>query len=96
MPIVQYINMFRKERVSRSMRTPKRITELRYWLKEAQKTVCEIPQQIAESEAMVNHSYGHDGWFVARTEVDIKWIRFDIENVIGEKAQIVIDRTTGI
>lgn len=94
MPLAQYTNMFKKPavQVNRTIPTPKRMTELRYWLKEAQKWIPEIPRQIAESEASADRSIGTDGWFVANTDVDIKWIKFNLENRIGERAHLVINR----
>lgn len=92
MPIAQYTNMHRSISVNRSMPTPKRMSELRYWLKEAQKWIKEIPRQIAESEASADRSIGTDGWFVANTDVSVKWIKFNLENRIGEKAHLVINR----
>lgn len=94
MPTVQYVNMLTKETVTRSMLTPKRITELRHWLKGAQGAIKEIPRQIAESEQSADRSIYSDGWFVANTDVDVKWIKFNLENRVGEKAHIVIDRRT--
>lgn len=94
MPRVQYTNMFRKPVVSvtATMPTPKRMTELRYWLKGAQTALKEIPRTIAESDSMADQSIGNDGWFVFNTDVDAKWITFHLQNKIGEKASIVIDR----
>jgi hypothetical protein len=96
MPTVQYVNQFRKQNVTREMLTPKRITELRYWLKGAQAVIKEIPRMIAESEASADWSIGTDGWFVATSDVDIKWVKFTLENRIGEKAHIVIHRQSRI
>lgn len=94
MPTVQYVNMHRKVSETRNMPTPKRITELRYWLKGAQAAIPNIPRQIAESEASANNGIFGDGWFVSNTDVDIKWIKFNLENRLGEKAHIVINRQT--
>lgn len=92
MPTVQYVNMFKKQHVTRSMPTPKKMGEIRYWLKEAQKWIKEIPRQIAESEGMADRSIYSDGWYVVNSDVDVKWIRFNLCNRIDEKATIVIDR----
>ena len=87
--------MFRKQDVIRNMPTPKRMTELRYWLKGAQTAIKEIPRTIAESSGMVGMHDGHDGWFVHTSDVDKDYIRFNLENRFGEKAQIVIKRRAG-
>jgi len=92
MPTVQYMNAHRKHQVTRNIPTPKRITELRYWLKEVQKAIPEVPKQIAESEGMASHQIGSDGWFVCNVDADLKWIKFNLENRVGEKAHIVIRR----
>ena len=92
MPTVQYVNEYRQVRVTRDMPTPKRITELRHWLKGAQSAIPQIPRQIAESEGMANNQIGSDGWFVFITDVDVKWIKFTLQNRLQEKAHIVINR----
>lgn len=92
MPLCQFQWPIRKISVTRGIPTPKRIGELRYWLKMSQQWIKEIPRVIAESELSADRSIGTDGWFVANTEVDLKWIKFNLENRIGEKAYIVIDR----
>lgn len=96
MPRANFVCQYYKINRSSSFPTPKRITELRYWLKAVQNVIKEIPRQIAESEASAERAIGNDGWFVAHTDVDQKWIRFDLEDRVGIKAQIVIDRSTGI
>jgi hypothetical protein len=92
MPTVQYVNQFRKQNITKEMLTPKRITELRYWLKGAQAVIKEIPRMIAESEQSADRSIGTDGWFVATSDADVKWVKFSLENRLGEKAHIVIHR----
>lgn len=94
MPRVQYTNQFRRPMVSvtATMPTPKRMTELRFWLKGAQAALKEIPRVIAESEGMSDRSIGNDGWFVFNSDADAKWVVFHLQNRIGEKASIVIDR----
>lgn len=93
MPKVQYVNMIRKIDKSASFPTPKRITELRYWLKACQVALSDIPRNIAESEESADRSLSPDlSWFVANSDIDAKWIKFNLENRLGEKAHIVIDR----
>lgn len=95
MPTVNFVNQLRGVSIVRGMPTPKRMSEIRYWLKGAQAAVPQIPRTIAESEGMSVHTEGHDGWFVATSSVDVKWIKFDLENRFGEKAQIIIRRKGG-
>lgn len=92
MPRVQFQIPTEKVSITKDMPTPKRITELRYWLKGAQGVIPNIPRVIAESEESADRSIGGDGWFVATTDVDVKWVKFSLENRIGQKAYIVIDR----
>lgn len=92
MPRVQYVNVARGINVTRSFPTPKRMGELRYWLKAAQIALAEIPRNIAESEASADRTLGGDGWFVANSDADAKWIKFNLLDRWGNKADIVIDR----
>lgn len=94
MPTVQYVNEYRQVRETRQMPTPKRITELRYWLRGAQQAIPKIPRNIAEAEGMADNSIGSDGWFVYTSDVDVKWVKFTIQNRIHERAHIVINRQT--
>lgn len=93
MPTVQYTNLLANISRTSSMPTPKRITELRHWLRGAQTAIREIPRNIAEAQSMAIMGVGHDGWYVQNSDVSQKWIKFNIENRFGERAHIVIDRT---
>lgn len=90
--IVQYFNVHRNQRVTRNLHTPKRMTEIKYWIKEVQKTIKECPKYIAPSLEEADNSTGSDGWFVMYEDVTIKWIKLEIHNKFGEKAHIVISR----
>lgn len=92
MPRAQFVYQAIGVNVTRSFPTPKRMGELRYWLKAAQTAIAHIPRNIAESEASAERSIGNDGWFVANADADAKWVRFNLEDRFGNKAQIVIDR----
>lgn len=92
MPRVQFVNVVQGINVTRDMTTPKRMTELSKWLKGAQAAIKEIPRVIADSEISANRSIGSDGWFVSNTDIDIKWIKFNLESRWGGRADIVIDR----
>jgi hypothetical protein len=95
MPQVNFVNTRRGINIVRGMPTPKRITELRYWLRGAQGVIQEIPRVIAEAQSMAIRSPGQDGWFVQHSEVSREWIRFDLENHFGERSQVVIQRKGG-
>lgn len=92
MPQVNFVRQSKGINIVRNMPTPKRVGEIRYWLKGAQAYIKEIPRTIAESESMSYPMEGHDSWFVATSDVDVKWIRFNLENRFGDTAQIVINR----
>lgn len=92
MPRAQFVNTRRGINVSAAFPTPKRMTELRFWLKSVKAHIKEVPKNIAESEGMADRTLTEDGWFVATSDADEKWIRFNLENRFGETAQIVIDR----
>lgn len=92
MPIVQYVSEIRDIRETRNMFSPKRITSLPHWLKEAQKTIPKIPRLIALDIEQAVNTEGHDGWYIFEEDVSVDYIKWTIKNKFGEKAHIVIDR----
>lgn len=92
MPRAQFVMQSLGINVTRSFPTPKRMGELRYWLKAVQNHIKEVPRHIAESEISADRSIGSDGWFVSNADADAKWIKFNLENKLGQRADIVIDR----
>lgn len=83
MPTVQYIH--KGETFTKQMNTPKRITSVTHWYKEAQKALPQIPNAIVSL-------YNDNEWCIVWHELDVKWLKFDLLNRNGEKAYIVILR----
>ena len=92
MPRAQFVHQAMGINVTRSFPTPKRMGELRFWLKAAQLAIAQIPRNIAESQVSADRQIGSDGWFVSNSDADAKWIKFNLEDRFGNKADIVIDR----
>lgn len=92
MPRLQFTQMSKGINKLASFPTPKRMNELRFWLKAAQQWCKEIPRQIGESEPQADRLMGSDGWYVFNSDADAKWIKFELRNRYDDKAQIVIDR----
>lgn len=87
MPVAQYVFKVHNITVTRNMRTPIKITSLEHWFREARKSIGDLPNAYDPAT----------GWrLAADPDVSIKWIRFDLENTLGEKAQLVIDRTRNL
>lgn len=84
MPTVQYIH--NGEIFTKQMITPKQITKVEKWYKEARKALPQIP------EAQVGLFMDRE-WMITWYETNPKWVKFDLENRIGEKAYIVILRS---
>lgn len=83
MPTVQYI--YKGETYTRQMPTPKQVTKVEAWYKEARKVLPNIP------EAQIG-VVGNNKWMIEHYETDPKWIKYDLMNGCGEKAYIVILR----
>lgn len=83
MPTVQYIH--NGETVTKQMPTPKSITRLEKWYKEARKAVPQIP------EALYN-VFANNQWCIIEQEADVKWVKFDLISLDHRKAYIVILR----
>lgn len=84
MPVVQYI--FDGKDQTKNMLTPKRITSLPHWYKEARKAIPDIPLALFDV-------FGDNEWMVEYSEVDVKWIKMDLLRKDGRKAFLVILRT---
>jgi hypothetical protein len=83
MPTVQYIH--KGETITKQMPTPRQITKVEAWYKEARKAIPSIP----EAQFMVS---GPTGWLIDYQEADPKWIKYDLMNMRQERAYIVILR----
>lgn len=87
MPQVQFSYPAKKIQATRGMPTPKRMSELRYWYKDARKAIPAIPE--------INGPSDRDGrmWREQSVpEVSDSFIRWTLENDKGERAYVVIAR----
>lgn len=80
MPKVQYHCKVRNIRMDATMPTPKRITELKYWFKEARKALSVIPQ------------VDHGEYIIEHQTADKDYVRFDLIDAKGIKSNVVIQR----
>ena len=95
MPWVQYVDETKGINEQAGMATPRRITELRWWLKTAQLSLRAIPKFIAESEWQTAQLPNQDSdplWYVETTDVSERWVKFTLRNRWGVRSHIVIDR----
>lgn len=83
MPTCQYIH--NGETVTKQMPTPKQITKVEKWYKEARKVIPEIPNALIGL-------YADRSWIISHYETDVKWVKFDLQDLEGRKAYIVILR----
>ena len=65
--------------ISKKMFPPKKVTSLDHWLKEARKTVREIPS-IADTKTVIN------------TQASVRWIAWELFNHKDERTYVIIDR----
>lgn len=83
MSTVQYI--FNGNTTTKQMATPKQITRIEKWYKEARKAIPAIP------EALIG-VFGPNQWCIVESETDVKWVKFDLLSLDHRKAYIVILR----
>jgi len=91
MPIVQYVHPTTQTTVTRTIPVPKKVQELyKGWYREARKWCPQIPPL---NEPNVGQ-YGDGRIYRVQSEpeVSLDWIKFVLENDLGEKAHVVINR----
>lgn len=86
MPTVEFNFPSEKIRVNRSMLTPKKFTDLNHWYKSARKAIPSIPKLSEPTPDGILWRY------ISDPDVSLDWIRFDIENTMGQRAHVVINR----
>lgn len=86
MPQVQFSYPAKKLQATRGMPTPKRMSELKYWYKDARKAIPAIP------EMGVPDADGRMWREQSNVEVSDAFIRWTLENDRGERAYVVIAR----
>lgn len=99
MPRVQFNFQSRNINIVKDMRSPKRISQVSAWFKEARKVVPEIPA-VGPHVGIVQHTTITDegekiGWVLTDENVTQKFIRWDITNSLGERCYVVIARKQG-
>lgn len=81
MAMVQFRNDPKSIDITKRMFAPKTAT-MHHWFKEARKVIPEIPNP------------KQTDWIIAHEEADLRWVKFELANSVGERCFIVIDRTT--
>lgn len=87
MPIVQFQYPAKNLTVNKSMPTPKRVSSLAHWIKDARRVIPAIPEVLGPPDK--------DGRFWREYEVpnvSVEYIRCTYVNDIGDKAYLVIAR----
>lgn len=72
--------------ISRKFGAPKKVTEMSAWFKAARKVIPEIPDP------------KNSDWIIYHEEAsrDAKHIHFEMQNTVGERCSIIIDRTISL
>lgn len=80
MPRVQFVYPFAKINVTKPMPTPRNMTKLAVWLREARKVIPQIPK-IEDSDWMVWEEIVTEGTII-----------FHLRDSVGNKCSVAIDR----
>ncbi len=78
---VQYIDVINNVRLTASMPTPKKMSNLDAWFREARKVIPEIPDIRLEL------------WFIVSSEACKHYIRYELKDRRGVNVYVVILRT---
>lgn len=81
MALAQFRMQAKNINITKKMAAPKKVTQIEAWFKEARKMIPEIPNP------------KDTDWIITHQQADVKWVRYDLVNSVGEKCQVVIDRT---
>ena len=93
MPLVRFDYPGRKLSVQRNMPTPKKIQDLwKGWYKEARKAIPVVPT-IPQLGGNLPDNLGLLWRTSADPQVSVDFIRYDLENNLGERAYLVIARS---
>jgi hypothetical protein len=96
-PTVQFVNQAANPPVhlTRSFPTPKRVGDLGAWYRACQKAVPQIPQVTDYNICRtLSPGPGSTSWSVLHHDVTTDYIKWELRNTRGEKAQIVVARRT--
>lgn len=95
MPRVQFTFQSKNVNIVKDMHSPKKIGDINAWLKAARQTIPEIPIT-GFNEGIIEHVDDNKvGWFITFKDATQKFIRWDIENTLGERCYVVIARKQG-
>jgi hypothetical protein len=81
MATVQFRNDPKGIDITKRMGAPKKAT-MKAWFQESRKLIPQIP------------SPRDTDWFIYHEEATVKWIKYELQNSVGERCYVVIDRTT--
>jgi len=80
MAVVQFRNQAANIEVNKSMPTPKKQT-LEAWFKDIRKIIPQVPNP-KDTDWQIHHQHA-----------TIQWITFEMQNSIGERCVVIVDRT---
>lgn len=80
MPAVQFRNQVQGVEVNKTMSTPKKMSTLDAWFKEIRKIIPQVPNP-KDTDWQIHHQHA-----------TLDWITFEMQNSIGERCVIVVDR----
>lgn len=84
MPQVQYVDQVGKQRITKTMPTPKKITQMPAWYKQARKAIPEIPDVYSKTSTGM--------WYIINESANTDYITFEVRHRDGYKRHIVIFR----
>jgi len=79
MPRVQFTFPARRIQIVKVMPTPRVMSSLDAWFKQARKVIPQIPDLDGQ-------------WYLGEEVVELRWIKFTLQSGIGETAYVLIDR----
>lgn len=80
MALVQYRMQAKDVNITKRMGAPKKMT-MDAWFKQCRKVIPEIPN-VKDTD-----------WIIKHEHADFRWIKYELVNSIGEKCEVVVDRT---
>ncbi len=84
MPQVQYVDQVKRERITKNMPTPKKMSNILAWYKAARKVIPEIPDVYSKSASGM--------WYIIREEANTDYITFEVKHRDGHRRHVVIFR----
>ena len=81
MAAVQFRNQVSNLEINKTMPTPKKLTSLEAWFKDIRKIIPQVPNP------------KDTDWQIMHQHATLQWITFEMQNSIGERCVVVVDRT---